>query len=139
VSESLDDACDKSPASNRAAQAPRGKRITAYRVEPHAQPSRGEPPFVRRPAASAAVRSTARSGSGVFTVRTCGCPVEQSPTSTVTGNDGAGNTSEPTPRSHRQRTEKFKDLAYQLRQEAEEQARREGRELGAAVARTLAA
>jgi FMN-dependent NADH-azoreductase len=32
-----------------------------------------------------------------------------------------------------------KDLAYQLRQEAEEQARCEGRELGAAVARTLAA
>jgi FMN-dependent NADH-azoreductase len=35
--------------------------------------------------------------------------------------------------------DQFKDLAYQLRQEAEAQARRHGRELGAAVARTLAA
>jgi hypothetical protein len=35
--------------------------------------------------------------------------------------------------------DQFKDLAYQLRQGAEEQARREGRELGAAVARALAA
>jgi FMN-dependent NADH-azoreductase len=35
--------------------------------------------------------------------------------------------------------DQFKDLADQLRQEPEEQARREGRELGAAVARALAA
>jgi FMN-dependent NADH-azoreductase len=35
--------------------------------------------------------------------------------------------------------DQFKDLAYQLRQEAEAQARSHGRELGAAVARTLAA
>ena len=35
--------------------------------------------------------------------------------------------------------DQFKDLAHQLRQEAEEQARRHGRELGAEVAGTLAA
>ena len=35
--------------------------------------------------------------------------------------------------------DQFKDLAHQLRQEAEEQARRHGRELGAAAVTTLAA
>jgi FMN-dependent NADH-azoreductase len=35
--------------------------------------------------------------------------------------------------------DQFKELAYQLRQEAEEQARRHGRELGAAAVTTLAA
>lgn len=35
--------------------------------------------------------------------------------------------------------DQFKDLAYQLRQGAEDQARRHGRELGAVVARTIAA
>jgi hypothetical protein len=35
--------------------------------------------------------------------------------------------------------DRFKDLARQLHQEADEQARRHGRELGAAVATTLAA
>ena len=35
--------------------------------------------------------------------------------------------------------DQFKDLARQLRQEAEEQARHHGRELGAATAATLAA
>ena len=37
------------------------------------------------------------------------------------------------------RLDQFKDLARQLRQEAEEQARRRGRELGAAAARVPAA
>jgi FMN-dependent NADH-azoreductase len=35
--------------------------------------------------------------------------------------------------------DQFRDLAYQLRQDAEEEARRHGRELGAAVAGALAA
>jgi FMN-dependent NADH-azoreductase len=35
--------------------------------------------------------------------------------------------------------DQFKELAHQLRQEAEEQARRHGRELGAAAVTTLAA
>jgi FMN-dependent NADH-azoreductase len=35
--------------------------------------------------------------------------------------------------------DQFRDLAYQLREEAEEEARRHGRELGAAVAGALAA